>query len=160
VAGIRQKMRERAVTPSAAAPSAPAAPIKAPAMNITLGSVGTISLAAVLTTWDQAFKFLFGTDPAPEIRERIFIVTLAAVVIIVVADMLARAIASRGERSGAVPMADGWKAILVTEGEDEGGFVAVASRDNGANLGGVDVLLWKEGKGATWHRSETVRLSR
>ena len=149
-------MRERAVAPSRAAPNAPVAPIKAPAMNITLGSVGTISLAAVLTAWKGAIDYLFGTTLDPQTRARLLMVTVLAIVVVVSVDMLARAIASRGQRSEAAPVADGWSASVSGPGLDAKAFTVVAVRSNPASVGGMDLLLWKAGAGSAWHRSEDV----
>src|SRR3712207_3426268 len=60
----------------------PAAPIKAPAMNITLGTAGTLGLGAVLTAWHNGFEFIFGKNAPNDVRKDVLIATIFAIVIV------------------------------------------------------------------------------
>jgi hypothetical protein len=97
-------------------------PVKAPAMNITLGSAGVLSLAAVLTVWKDAFEFLFGTAARDGIRAAILIATIAAIVLVASADMFARAIAARQDPWHIVPWAKGWTATIIQAGRGRNGL--------------------------------------
>ncbi len=134
--------------------------IKAPALNITLGTAGTLSLAAVLTAWKEAFDFIFGDEkPVPYgVREGVLIATIGAVVLVAAADMLARAIAARGDPTHIVPWAKDWKATWTLPDPDEGSYSVAGMRVRTSNPDEVEYLLIKEGKAPAWHRAEEVVL--
>lgn len=134
-------------------------PVKAPAMNITLGTAGTLSLAAVLTTWKNAFEFLFGTGAGDGTRAAVLIATIAAIVLIASADMFARAIAARQDARHIVPWAKGWTATIVKPGEDQSGYLVAAMRVRASSPDDIEYLLVKEGESNSWERAEIVRLS-
>lgn len=133
------------------------AQIKAPAMNITLGSIGFLSLAAALTTWQNAFEFLFGKDASDNVRAAVLIATIAAVVIVAAADMLSRALAARGENRYIAPWAKGWTARLITGGEDEPGFVVAGMRVSASNPDKIEYLVVKDGE-SKWRPASKVTL--
>src|SRR5437899_688898 len=85
-----------------------AAPVKAPAFRITLGSLGAFSLTAAVTAWKKAFEEIFGAHASSSIRETILVATIAAVVIVASSDMFARAIAVRHDLHVVAPWARGW----------------------------------------------------
>jgi hypothetical protein len=138
--------------------AADVSPVKAPAMNITLGSAGVLSLAAVLTTWKDAFDFLFGADARDGIRAAILIATIGAIVLIASADMFARSIAARQDPWHVVPWAKGWTATIVRPGEDETGWLVAGMRVRSSSPEDVEYLLVKEGEANSWERAEVVRL--
>jgi hypothetical protein len=146
---VLEGLRNRAVDVS---------PVKAPAMNITLGSAGVLSLAAVLTVWKDAFEFLFGADARPGIRAAILIATIAAIVLIASSDMFARAIATRQDPWHVVPWAKGWTATIIGPGEDETGFIVAGMRVRASSPEDVEYLLAKEGEATRWEGAEVVRL--
>ena len=139
-------LRERAIDVS---------PVKAPAMNITLGSTGVLALAAVLTTWKEAFDYLFGTEASDGIRATILV---AAIVVVVAADMFSRSIAARQDETHVVPWAKGWKATVIGTGEDKTDFLAAGMRVRASSPEDVEYLLVKTGEAPAWERAESVRL--
>lgn len=141
------KLRDRAIAES---------PIKAPAMNITLGSVGVLSLGTALTAWDEAFRFIFGDQSTPTIRAAVLIATLAGIAIVVSADMLSRAMAVRVTDRQVVPAGRGWSASVARTGTDEAGFAVAALR---AGTDGVEYLLVKDGTAPAWFSEASVSLT-
>jgi hypothetical protein len=125
-------------------------PVKAPAFNVTLGTVGVLSLGTVLVVWREGFEYLFfgqeGVSPA--VRASVLIATIAAIVVVVSVDMLARAIAVRGEVQHVVAMPRGWTASVVKDGAVEAGYLVAAVR---AGDNGSEVLLVRDGEAPTWH---------
>jgi hypothetical protein len=148
---IKSKLEERA---------SGTAQIKAPSMNITLGSATVLSLAAALTAWKESFDFIFGEEEKVPfgVREGVLIATIAAVVLIVAADMLARAIAARGDATHIVPWGKDWKATRTNGGAQENGFLVAGMRVGTANPDAVEYLLVKEGESPSWRRASEVVL--
>ena len=132
-------------------------PIKAPAMNITLGTAGVLSLGAVLTAWKDAFEYIFGANVSNGVRAAVLIAVIAAVVVIAAVDMLARAIATRRDPHHVLTLGEGWTASVQKEGADETGFTVAAARVGDAPSE-AEYLLLKDGKAPTWHRATTVTL--
>jgi hypothetical protein len=130
------------------------AAIKAPALNISLGSIGVLSLATALTAWKNGFEFLFERS-TPGVRAAVLIATLGVIAIIVAADMLARAIATRKDSMHVVPMGKGWTASIVQAGADDPGYTVAAVR---AGATGTECLLVKAGQAPTWHASDKIAL--
>ena len=129
-------------------------PIKAPAMNISLGTIGVLSLGTVLSTWKEAFEFVFGDATTPNIRAAVLIATIAGIAVVASVDMLARALSVRIDHSNVLTFAKGWPSTLVKAGPDEDGFAIVAVR---AGDSGAEYLLVKDGEGPQWHREDTVK---
>jgi hypothetical protein len=134
--------------------------IKAPAMNITLGSAGVLSLAAVLTAWKEAFDFIFGADKpvSDTIRKDLLIATIAAIVVVAAADMIARAVAARGDPTHIMPWAKGWKATWTGAEPHESGYLLAGMRVRASNPDEVEYLLVNGDKGPAWHRASDVVL--
>jgi hypothetical protein len=134
------------------------APIKAPAMNITLGSIGTLALGTALTVWNDGFEYVFG-DASDAIRRDVLIATIAAIVVIASVDMLARAIATRHDGHLIVPWGKGWTASVVQPGLDKSGYMVAGLRARDGSSGDVEYLLAKAGETPSWHRAEDVQLT-
>jgi hypothetical protein len=136
------------------------APIKAPAMNITLGTAGVLSLAAVLTTWKKSFEFIFGDSGAvpASVREGVLIATIVAIVFVAAADMVARAIAARQDATHVMPWTKGWSATWTKPEPREGGFIVAAMRVKASNPDKIEYLLVKEGAGPAWRPAPEVVL--
>ncbi len=149
--GFMSSLRNRAVQVS---------PIKAPAMNITLGTAGVLSLAAVLTAWKKGFEFIFGDsgDVPFGVREGVLIATIAAIVVVAAADMLARAIAARRDTTHVVPWSKGWKATWTKPEPSEGDFIVAGMRVAASNPDKVEYLLVKEDQAPSWRVAEEVVL--
>jgi hypothetical protein len=148
MAGMTGKLARRAIAVS---------PIKAPAMNITLGSIGVLSLATVLTVWKEAFEYLFG-NAALGIRRDVLIATMAAIVTIAAVDMLARAIASRNDNEHVVPWGGGWTASIAQAGLDKQGYVVAGLRARASAPESIEYLLVKDGEAPLWHSAASVHL--
>lgn len=127
-------------------------------MNITLGSAGVLSLAAVLTTWKNAFEFLFDEGASNSVRAAVLIATIAAIVLVVSADMFSRSIAVRQDPTHIVPWARGWTATVFSPGEDKAGYIVAGMRARASSPEDVEYLLVKEGEAPAWERSTEVRL--
>jgi hypothetical protein len=136
--------------------------IKAPAMNITLGSAGVLSLAAVLTAWKEGFDFIFGSDKpvSDTIRKDVLIATIAAIVAVAAADMIARAIAARSDPTHIVPWAQGWTATWTAPNPDKNDYLVAGMRVRASNPNEVEYLLIKEGEGPDWRLGKDVVLHR
>jgi uncharacterized membrane protein YeaQ/YmgE (transglycosylase-associated protein family) len=134
--------------------------IKAPAMNITLGTAGALSLAAVLTAWNEAFDFIFGEgEKVPfNVREGVLIATIGAIVLVAAADMLARAIAARGDPTHVVPWGAGWKGTWTQPEPSEGGYLVAGMRIRASDPNEVEYLLVKEDKAPAWRQAKQVVL--
>lgn len=149
VAWVMDKLAKRAIGVS---------PIKAPAMNITLGSVGVLALGTALTTWQQAFESVFG-DTSDGIRRDVMIATIAAIVVIAATDMFARAIASRGDHKFVVPWGKGWTASVANSGLDDAGYLVAGVRARSSAPEDMEYLLVKADEAPKWHRSANVKLT-
>jgi hypothetical protein len=134
--------------------------IKAPAMNITLGSAGVLSLAAALTAWNEAFDFIFGEEAKVPftVREGVLIATIGAIVLVAAADMLARAIAARGDPTHVVPWGRGWKATWTQPEPSEGGFLVAGMRVRASNPNEVEYLLIRDDQAPAWRQAKQVVL--
>ena len=130
-------------------------PIKAPAMNISLGTIGVLSLGTVLTAWKQGFEFLFDTS-TPGVRAAVLIATIAAIAVVASVDMLARALAVRIDHSSVLTLGRGWPGTVVKPGPDEDGYSIVALR---AGAGGTEYLLVKDGEGPQWRTEDQVKVN-
>ena len=131
-------------------------PIKAPAMNITLGSVGVLSLSTALTAWDEGFRFIFGDQSAPGIRATVLVATLAGIAVVVSVDMLSRALAVRGDDRQVVPAGRGWTASVKRDGTAPEEFQVAALR---SGSDGVEYLLLKSGEVPAWFSESSVLLT-
>ncbi len=133
-------------------------PIKAPAMNITLGTAGALSLGATLTVWKDAFEFLFGDNAPYGTRAAVLIATIAAIVLLAAADMLARAIATRRDVRHVMAMGQGWTASIHKPEADESGFTVAAVRASDAASSDPEYLLIKAGTAPAWHPATGITL--
>ncbi|HYM54249.1 MAG TPA: hypothetical protein VES97_02720 [Solirubrobacteraceae bacterium] len=129
-------------------------------MNITLGSAGVLSLAAVLTAWKEAFDFIFGEEAKVpySVREGLLIATIGAIVLVAAADMLARAIAARGDPTHVVPWGEGWKATWTKPEPHDGDYLVAGMRVRASNPNEVEYLLVKEGEAPAWRQAKQVVL--
>jgi hypothetical protein len=95
------------------------APIKAPALNVTLFSGAVLSLGTIVTYWTDFFDQLFGYSPKenPGPAAAIFAALVLAMGFIVAADLIARGVAS-SRTSDTTAMPHGWTAALVQTGAD------------------------------------------
>jgi hypothetical protein len=132
--------------------------IKAPVLNVSLGSLGVISLGAVLTWWKSAFEFLFGASASTGVRETVLVASIAAFVVVVAADMIARAIATHYDVTHVVPWGKGWEASWIKPGADEDGFIVAGMRVSASNPDAVEYLLVKSGDASVWRAAKEVKL--
>ena len=124
-------------------------PIKMGALNATLLTGTVISIGSILTYWTDFYEKIFGYKPEenPGAAAAIFAALAIAFGLIIGADLLARGIGS-SRTSDTGPMPDGWTAVVVTSGEDEGGYAAVAIR---ITAGGPEYYVVKE-KAGSWRQ--------
>lgn len=127
-------------------------------MNITLGTAGVLSLSAVLTAWKNAFEFIFGDDVSNAVREHVLIATVAAIVFVAAADMLARAIAARQDPQHVMPWGNGWTASISQDGADDFDYIVAGMRTTAGHPDLVDYLLVKAGSAPLWKRAADLTL--
>ncbi len=132
--------------------------IKAPVMNVSLGAAGVISLGAALTWWKAAFEFLFGEHVGTGVRETVLVASIAAFVLVLAVDMLARAYATRNDPTHIVPWGKGWEASWIKPGADPGGFIVAGMRVKASNPDDVEYLLVKTGDAPVWRSAKEVVL--
>ena len=135
-----------------------AAPVKAPAFMITLGSVGAFSLTAAVTAWKKAFEEIFGAHVSSSVRETILVASIAAIVVVASSDMFARAIAVRHDARVVAPWAKGWHASISEAGPDATGYVVAAARVSAVNPNHIEYLLVKDGAESQWQAATSVQL--
>jgi hypothetical protein len=92
------------------------------------------------------------------VREGVLIATIAAIVVVAAADMLARAIAARRDTTHIVPWGQGWKASWTKLKSDRNGFIVAGMRVAASNPDGVEYLLVKDGRPPTWCAAADVVL--
>lgn len=134
-------------------------PIKAPAMNITLGTGGVLSLGAALTTWKESFEFLFEVPPTDAIRAQVLIATIAAIVVVAAADMFSRAISARQDPHHVLPWGAGWTAAISQPEADDPGYIVAGMRTRASQPDAVEYLLVKAGSAPVWKRAADVTLA-
>lgn len=123
-------------------------PVKAPALNITLISGGTIALGTILTRFSGLFEEVFGFKPAdnPGPAAGVFAALVIAIGLIVAADLIARGVASsRPSDTAQVP--EGWTAAIIQPGRDDTGYSVAAARVTSA---GLEFFITKDGASPSW----------
>ncbi len=123
--------------------------IKAPVTNLTIGASVTAFVAAVLVLWDETYEKFFGFKPEqhPGVARAVVVTIIAAVTLMWIADVVARAIASAQPDTPYAPAPAGWTADVDLPDRDQKGYIVAAIR---ITAGGAEFLLVKEGEAPAW----------
>jgi hypothetical protein len=133
------------------------AAIKAPATNLAIGGSITALVAGVLTVWDTSYEQFFGFKPEdnPAVARAVVVAIIAAVTLLWIADLLARAIASGPSNPTYAAAPEGWTADIDTRDRDDKGYTVAAIRLTDAD---PEFLLVKAGKAPVWKPLAAVQL--
>jgi hypothetical protein len=133
------------------------AAIKAPITNLAIGGTVTGLVASILTVWDDSFEKFFGYPPDqnPGVARAVVVAIIAAVTLLWVADLLARAIGSLHREVPAAAAPIGWTADIIKPGVDDTGYFVAAMRVTDS---GGDFLLVKQGVAPVWKALADVTL--
>jgi hypothetical protein len=140
--------------------AADTAAIKAPALNLTLGTGFLTFLTSAAVIFNKTFKSIFGFEPGkyPTITKALLISVVAAFAAIAVADIIGRAIAS-GPRdiTHLAPAPKDWKAAIVQPGADDTGYLVAGIRFSTTDR--LEYLLVKAGQAPIWKTQDEVKLA-
>jgi short subunit fatty acids transporter len=140
--------------------------IKTRTLNVTRGSSAAAALTAAAVVFNDIFKQVFGDGlegfELAKIKATILVAVIAAIALIVVADVFARAIAERttavNERDLIAAAPSGLRATK-TAGPDAPGFLVAAVRYKPATPDEVDYLLAKADTAPEWVAGKDIELS-
>ena len=133
------------------------AAIKAPATNLAIGGSITALVAAILAVWDKSYEQFFGFKPEdnPGVARAVVVALIAAVALLWIADLLARAIASTPRDPTYAEAPEGWTADIDLKDRDDKGYTVAAIR---LTETGAEFLLVKAGKAPVWKPLSAVQL--